>query len=262
MAVATVPFLDLVDQEEAALAEQVSEAADAHAVAAAMEASRRRLAQGVDGVVRGLPAAVRGDLAASRAVAYALVGLVDGRMLHHPAGGLERWRERLLESDLYGSALAGQEVVSRARASAHGLSEGSTGIAGEGSTFAPFYLAVFRAGFEGSLRGDAVGLASLVAALEEAVGVRGETPLDVAVDQRPKRLGLAPLPLGALGVATWLAASFAVWLALSSGTLTETERIAGRISAGLPATSVADPLERSIGPSGLTAPDADGADER
>ena len=163
IAIAAVPFFDLLDDEEASLAVRVLEANDERTVAAAMESTRRRLAHSVDAVVRSLPSAVRSDLAGSRAVAYALIGLADERMLHHPAGGLHRWRERLLEFDLYGSALAGQEIVTQARNAAHGVS-GSSGSASDGnapSLLAPLYLGVFRAGFEGSLRGDTVGLSSL-----------------------------------------------------------------------------------------------------
>ena len=248
-----MPFFDLLDQEEMALSAQVAETPEPMAVAAAMEATRRRLAQGVDAVVRSLPTAVRSDHGASRAVAYALVGLADGRMLYHPAGGLEQWRDRMLESDLYGSALAGQEVVERARAASHGVSDGSSLMAGDGSMLAPFYLAVFRAGFEGSLHDDAVGRAALVAALEEAVGVRREVPLEVAPDNRPSRLGLSPPLLAALGVGTWLVAGFAVWFSLAAPALADSERMAERISKGLPAESVVEPLERSVGPSPLTA---------
>ena len=260
VAVAAVPFLDLLDQEEDALARQVAEAGDPGTAAAAMEATRRRLAQGVDSVVRSLPGVVRSDLAASRAVAYALVGLVDGRMLHHPAGGLDAWREHLLESDLYGSALAGQEVVARAQSAAQGLSDGSEGI--DDAALAPFYLAVFRAGFEGSLRADTVGLASLTASLEEAVGARREQLLAAAPDVRPRRLGFSPVPLAALGLAVWLASGFAVWFALAGDPLADSARMAERIAAGLPAGGVADPLERSIGPSGLEPAEVDRPDER
>lgn len=253
VAVCAVPFFDLLDREEESLAAQVTEATDASAVTIAMEASRQRLAQAVDGVVRSLPTAVRSDLTASRAVAYALVGLVDGRMLHHPAGGLEQWRERLMEFDLYGSALAGQEVVAQAQEAARNVAEGMPAAPGHRSALAPFYLGLFRAGFEGSLRGDAVGLASLVAALEETVGARKEAPLAVAPDVRPTRIGLAPLPLAALGLAAWLVAGFSVWVAVSGDSLQESGRLAERLAHGLPAADVVDPLEHSVGPSGLTA---------
>lgn len=247
VAIGVVPFLDLLDDEEESLAGQVGEASGAQAVTAAMERSRRRLAQGVDSVVRSLPVVVRNDLAASRAIAYALIGLADERMLHHPAGGLDRWRERLLEFDLYGSALAGQEVVSRAQAAARGDTDG------DAATFAPLYLALFRSGFEGSLRGDTVGLASLVASLEEAVGAR-ESSTALAADARPMRIGLAPIPAAALGLATWLVAGLAVWLALAGDVLDESDRMAERVRAGLPTTTDAGPLERTIGPSNLPPP--------
>lgn len=260
-AVCAVPFFDLLDEEEEALADQIAEAPDPATVANAMEASRRRLAQGVDGVVRSLPPVLRNDLSASRAVAYALVGLADGRMLHHPAGGLDRWRERLLEIDLYGSALAGQEVVARAEAAAQGVADSPGGVAGDAGALAPFYLAVFRSGFEGSLRGDTAGTQSLIASLEEAVGARRERPLEVAPDVRPKRLGVAPLPLAALGLAAWLGAGLVVWLALSGQPLADSELMADRIASGLPATGVAEPLEHSIGPSGLPPVDDTPAEE-
>ena len=259
VAVCAVPFFDLLDGEEESLAAEVAEAPDAAAATAAMDASRQRLAQALDSVVRSLPAPVRGDLTASRAVAYALVGLVDGRMLHRPAGGLERWRERLLEFELYGSALAGQEVVAQARAAARGRAEGTptaglaegTPTVGHPSALAPFYLAVLRAGFEGSLRGDAVGLSSLIAALEAAVGARKDGRLEVAPDMRPTRIGLAPVPLAALGLAAWLVAGFVVWLALLGRSFEEADQMAERIAAGSPTTSVEDPLSHSVGPSGL-----------
>ena len=244
IAMGVVPFLDLLDEEEENLAEQVRDASGAATVAAAMEASRRRLAQGVDAVVRALPVVIRNDLTASRSVAYALIGLADERMLHHPAGGLDRWRERLLEFDLYGSALAGQEVISRAQEAARD-SDGDAGM------FAPLYLAVFRAGFEGSLRDDTVGLASLIASLEEAVGAQRKRPTVLASDVRPTRIGLAPLHMAVLGLGAWLVAGFAVWFALAGDALDESDRMAKRVEAGLPATADLGPLERSIGPSNL-----------
>ena len=120
----------------------------------------------------------------------------------------------------------------------------------------------FRAGFEGSLRTDTVGLASLTASLEEAVGARREQPLAAAPDVRPKRFGLSPVPLAALGLAVWLASGFAVWFALAGDSLADSARMAERIAAGLPASGAADPLDRSIGPSGLEPVDADRPDER
>ena len=262
IAIGAVPFFDLLDNEEESLAAQVLEAGDERTVAAAMETSRRRLAQSVDVVVRALPAAVRGDLTMSRAVAYALIGLADERMLHHPAGGLDRWRERLLEFDLYGSALAGQEIVAQARNAAHGVSGSSGPAGGDASLLTPLYLGVFRAGFEGSLRGDMVGLSSLIASLEEAAGAQRERPVEIATDVRPTRIGLSPMALAALGLMAWLASGLGVWLTLSGESLNDSARIAQRVSAGLPATTLLDPLERSVGPSGLPPLDGGaGADD-
>ena len=262
IAIAAVPFFDLLDDEEASLAARVLEADDERTVAAAMESTRRRLAHSVDAVVRSLPSAVRSDLAVSRAVAYALIGLADERMLHHPAGGLDRWRERLLEFDLYGSALAGQEIVTQARNAAHGVS-GSSGGASDGnapSLLAPLYLGVFRAGFEGSLRGDTVGLSSLSSSLEEAAGAQHERPVEIATDVRPTRIGLSPTTLTALGLMLWLASGLGVWFVLFTDTLAQSARIAERVSAGLPASTLLDPLERSVGPSGLPPLDGAGVD--
>lgn len=256
VALSTVPFLDRLDEEEAALAAQVGETPDAVAVGAAMDACRQRLTQAIDDVVRTLPAVVRSDPAASRAVAYALVGLADGRMLHHAAGGLQRWREQLLESELYGSALAGQDVVDRARAAAHGVPDSDSGImSGQASVLAPFYLAVFRAGFEGALRGDAVGRSALITALEEACAIHQPGRFDVPPDSRPRKWGLAPLPLAGLGIAAWLVAGFAAYFALSGDSLASSDRLAKRLATKSLATDAAEPLERSIGPSRLRAPD-------
>lgn len=256
IAISAVPFFDLLDEEEESLAAQVLEASSPSAAMAAMASSRRRLTHSVDAVVRSLPTAIRSDPTASREVAYALVGLVDERMLHHPTGGLDGWRERLLEFELYGSALAGQEVVTRARAAAHGVPGGSgaSPAGGDASLLAPLYLGVFRAGFEGSLRGDNVELSSLIAVLEEAAGARSERQerqIEIATDVRPTRAGLSPLVLGVLGVVVWLGSGFGSWLVLSGKSLEDAERMAERISAGLPATSLTGPLERSVGPSGL-----------
>ena len=253
IAIAAVPFFDLLDGEEGSLAAQVLEAGDDRSAGAAVDATRRRLALGVDAVVRSLPTAIRSDLTVSRAVAYALIGLADERMLHHPAGGLDRWRERLLEFDLYGSALAGQEIVSQARNAAHGVSgtSGSGSAGSDAALLAPLYLGVFRAGFEGSLRGDAVGLSSLVASLEEAAGTGRERPVDIAADVRPTRIGLSPVTLVALGLMAWLVCGPGVWYVLAVEPLKDIARIAERVSAGLPASTLLDPLERSVGPSGL-----------
>ncbi len=241
-----VPFFDLLDKEEESLTAQVLQADGERAASAAMDASRQRLAQGVDAFVRALPTAVRNDANTSRAAAYALVGLADERMLHHPAGGLERWRDRLLEFELYGSALAGQEIVRQAQAGGRGADEGV------GSSLAPLYLAVIREGFEGSLRGDLLGMSALTAALEETLGAGRSGAAGIARDLGPARIGLAPAPLAMVGLALWLMSGFGLWLTLSDDALHDADRIAERVYAGLPAVGGAfAPLDRSLGPSQL-----------
>ena len=247
IAIGAVPFFDLLDEEEEALAERIIELTDGKAVANAMDASRRRLAQGIDVFVRSLPSSVRNDANTSKAAAYVLVALADERMLHHPAGGLDRWREKLLEFELYGSALAGQEIVSRARVAAASESESD-----HTSVLIPLYLGVFRAGFEGSLRGDGLGLSSLIASLEESVGVRRGQDIETITDVRPARIGLAPVPLGILGVVLWLMSGLGVWLILPQTSLKEAHWMKNRINAGLEITTAArDALDHSVGPSGL-----------
>ena len=254
VAIRAVPFLDLLDGEVESLAAQVLEIGGGPSEAAAMDATRRRLAQGVDAYVRSLPSVVRNDVNTSRIAAYTLVGLVDERMLHYPAGGLERWREHLLEFELYGSALAGQEIVSRARDATYGsvaeLDESQAG--GGAALLAPLYLAVFRSGFEGSLRGDVSELNTLISSLEETVSAGRARPIGVAAGDRPLRIGLSTERVAAIGVSLWLACGFTLWLALASDTLDTADQVAQRIAAGLPVVpGAAPPLERSIGPSGL-----------
>ncbi len=253
IAIAAVPFLDMLDVEEDALSQQVREANTDAAAIAAMDQTRRRLAQGVDAFVRSLPSLIRNDANSARAAAYALVGLVDERMLHHPAGGLDRWRDRLLEFELYGSALAGQEVVARAREAAYGSSFAEAGGQGAPSgVLAPLYLGVFRAGFEGSLRGDPVALTTLITSLEESVGAEAPGNQPVPTYVRPKRLPVAPPVLVVLGFAAWLVAGFAMWATLPHDLFRDAERVRDRVVLGLPVTPTdVDPLERSIGPSGL-----------
>jgi type VI protein secretion system component VasF len=253
IAIRAVPFFDLLDNEEKSLASKILDAGSDSSVTLVMDTSRRRLAQGVDAFVRSLPTAIRNDVNTSRAAAYALVGLADERMLHYPAGGLDRWRERLLEFELYGSALAGQEIVTRARASAYGAAEASRSDGGGIALLAPLYLGVFRSGFEGSLRGNTLELSSLVASLEETLGaVRDRSAEIVADDVRPTRVGLSPLPLALLGIGAWLASGVGMWMTLPQDSLQEAGRIAERISAGLPVEPGAlEPMSRSIGPSGL-----------
>lgn len=240
VAVAAIPFFDVLDREVSSLVGQVNEAGDERAAQTAMEECRRRLAQAVDGFVRSLPAAIRNDANLSRAAAYALVGLADERMLHYPAGGLERWRDRLLEFELYGSALAGQEIIRAAQAAAQGPAQGELGV---------LYLALFREGFEGSLRGDSLALGSLVAALEETLGVIRDQAIELLGEGGPKRIGVAPVPLAAAGVVLWLLGGLAVWLLLPTDALQEAERVAQRIRVALPAqTDELGPLERALGP--------------
>ena len=249
-AICAVPFFDLLDAEEESLSAQVREATDDGAVASAMEATRRRLTQSVDAVIRSLPTAIRSDLNLSRQIAYALVGLADERMLHHPTGGLDRWRDRLLELELYDSALAGQEIVSRAQSASRGDPGAgvSSGELSDPALLAPLYLSVFRAGFEGSLRGDTVTLSSLIASLEETIGARHERPVRLNVETRPRRLGFSPAALAFTGMALWLASGFAVWHLLAGDTLARSAILADRISAGLPANESTGPMSRSFGP--------------
>ena len=203
---------------------------------------------GVDNFVRSLPTLVRNEANTARAAAYALVGLVDERMLHHPAGGLDRWRDRLLEFELYGSALAGQEIIQRARTCSYGPGDGAAEAASE-FLLAPLYLGVLRAGFEGSLRGDPLALTSLISALEEAVGATHGHTEQMPTLARPKRIGISPLALGGLGLAVWLVAGLGVWATVPHESLADAVHINERIARALPVTQGAvDPLERSIGP--------------
>ena len=244
VAISAMPFFNQLDSEEEALAAQVVEADDDRKVAAAMDASRRRLAQGVETFVRGLPAAIRHDANTSRAAAYAVVGLADERMLHHAAGGLERWRNRLLEFELYGSALAGQEVIRSARLAAQG-----GGDSGQ-DWLAPLYLALFREGFEGSLRGDLLSLTTVIATLEDALGVVHDREIALASGPGPKRAGVSPMPLAVAGVTAWLVTGLTAWFAVSEKHLALADRMATRIEAQAP-FMLHDPLDRSVGPSRL-----------
>lgn len=263
IAINAVPFFDLIDREVETVAKAVfgddggdapgpdvlggagaepGREADPREVGAAMEASRRRLAQGIDAFVRRLPAAVRSDTSAARSAAYALVCLADERMLNYPSGELPGWRDRLLESELYGSALAGQEVIRQAREAAAG--------GGGGEMFAPLYLALLREGFEGSLRGDVLGLSSLTSNLEDAVGVLRSANYDMASDSGPGRAGAPAGYLAAGGLGLWLVSGLALWWGLAGGALDDAQAIAQRIQAGLAATF--DPGdEPSIAPTAL-----------
>ncbi|MXY53678.1 MAG: DotU family type IV/VI secretion system protein [Gammaproteobacteria bacterium] len=240
VAVSAVPFFDLLDREASGLVLQVNEADSERGVSAAMEDSRRRLAQGVDAFVRALPAAIRNDPNQSRAAAYALVGLADERMLHYPAGGLERWRDRLLEFELYGSALAGQEIIRAAELAAQGAAGNELGV---------LYLALFREGFEGSMRGDTHGLSTLTTSLEETVGVDRGTASELLGEGGPKRTGVAPVPFALAGIILWLLAGFGIALTLPADTLDEASRIVDDVRIGVPVsaspTLVGDALDGS-----------------
>lgn len=234
VAINAFPFLDLLDREVETLTQKALEAGvDNPTLYKEMDECRRRLAQGVDTFVRSLPTLVRNDANTSRAAAYALVGLVDERMLHHSIGGLERWRERLLEYELYGSALAGQEIVARAQAAAQGSSFQPD--AGDVSLLAPLYLAIFRSGFEGSLRGDVTGLALLISSLEQTIGAGRDRQIEIASDAGPKRSGFSPLSMAAFGLVLWLLSGFVIWFALPFSDLQTADHLIERISRGLPA---------------------------
>ena len=253
IALGAIPFFDLLSREERALAAEALKAEDERAVASAMDATRRRLAHGVEAFVRSLSAVARNDANVARSSAYALVGLADERMLHYPSGGLGRWREKLLEFELYGSALAGQEIVRQAQASVKG--GGPMAEGGEASLLAPLYLAVFREGFEGSLRGDVLGLSSLIGTLEDSLGANRDRPVEIVGDVGPSRPGVQPISMALAGLALWLFSGFAIWLVLPGDALRDADRIAERVAAGLPVgDGVFAPLQRSIGPSRLLFP--------
>ena len=251
VAIDATRFLDLLDREEDVLAKNVLDAGDGTAAVAALDSSRQRLARAVDVFVRGLPSVVRNDSNLSRQAAYTLVGLADERMLHHPAGGLERWRERLLEYELYGSAIAGQEIVMRAKEASSGAGWSSSqddGTVGA-DILAPLYLAVFRAGFEGSLRGEPSAITSLIAALEETTGRRHAPLIETPAELRPRRVGLAPLPLAMAGLAMWLGSGYAIWSLLASEPLERIDRIAARMEQWPTVSdSDGDPFVRVLGP--------------
>ncbi len=248
VAIAAVPFLELLDQEEEALASQVLGAEGVPVAAEAMDKCRRRLALGVDTFVRALPTLVRNDAGTARAAAYALVGLVDERMLHHPTGGLDRWRDRLLEFELYGSALAGQEVIQRAQACSYGPGDSGADTPSE-FLLAPLYLGVLRAGFEGSLRGDPLALTSLITALEEAVGAARGSTEQMSTRERPKRISVSPWAFAGLGIGAWLISGLGLWATVPHESLADAERIQERIERALPVVREAPhPLDRSVGP--------------
>lgn len=258
VAISAVPFIDLLAEQESSLVAVLlgadGEPVDSHVAANAIEATRRRLIQGIDSAVRSLPAAVRGDQRASKAFAYALVALADERMLHHPTGAVERWRTRLLEAELYDTALAGQEVVRRARAAALSDAELETGVKvmEDSSVFAPLYLALLRAGFEGSLRGAPVELSALIASLEEATGsVRTTDRRALAASSaadRPARSAISPRALAVIAFLVWLLGAPALWYGLAGNTFLESASVAERLRAGLPMATPTDEFVHGIGP--------------
>lgn len=259
IAIATVPFLEMLEEEAEELSAKVLESGEGPAARAAMDATRRRLAGGIDTFVRSLPASVRNDANTARAAAYALTGLADESMLHRPTGGLERWQDRLLESELYGSALAGQEIVNRARAACSGMAYG--GDNQEAVLFAPLFLAIFRSGFEGSLRGDEAALQSVITALEDVVGTGGGQVGELVPEPRPTRAGVAPSSMMILGAVMYLFAGAGIWLSLTSPTLRQADHIAQQIKFGRaidPEIEADDPFRDSLGPVILGAPSASG----
>ena len=228
IAIVSIGFLDLLDTEERELAARVHEAeGDERRIETAMEAARRRLAREIEATIRRLPPLVGSDPGLAREIGYALAGLADERILHYPAGGLGAWRERLLEIELYGSALAGHEVIERAEAAAYARPEGNGAAAGDGpGLLAPFYLGVLRSGFEGELRADPRREA-LVAALVEAVGCPPAGPLPAG--ERRLRTRVRPLALALAGLAVWLVTGAAVWWVLAAEPLRDAEALVAQL---------------------------------
>ena len=259
-----VPFFQLLDREILAVAkaahgeDESNDSPDQESplpsrlqaqqpeIEVVMAKSRQRLSRGVDSFVRSLPTVIRNDSRKSRAAAYALVGLADEKMLHYPAGGLEAWRDRLLEVELYGSALAGQEIIHEATDSIQGYGE-DAGQAESQALFAPLYLALLREGFEGSLRGDPVALSTLTSSLEETIGAARVMPGELTLDEGPKRRGISTVPLVVSGVVLWLLSGFLLWMVLAFEDLKNAGRVAERIEAGLPALQ--QQASRPFGPS-------------
>ena len=227
IAIRCLSYLDLLDAEERELAARVHEAeGDEKRVTAAMDAARRRLAREIESTVRRLPALVGSDPGLAREIGYALAGLADERILHHPAGGLGAWRERLLEIELYGSALAGHEVIERAEAAAYARPEGA-GAPGAGpGLLAPFYLALLRSGFEGELRGDPRRDA-LIAALVDAIGKPPAGPPPPG--ERRLRTRVRPLALALAGLAIWLFAGAGVWWVSAAEPLRDAQALVAEI---------------------------------
>ena len=253
VAACALPFITGLEREISALA-GVGVAGDGDVCvdgveAPSLESARRRLAHAADAAVRALPRASAGVPGAAAAFAYGLVGLADERMLHHPAGLIEGWRARLLETELYASAVAGEEVVRRARSAARAGHDPGDDDGGLGPTF---YLALMRAGFEGELRGDRGGLAELVSALEEAAGIRG-IDLSSSSDLTPAGLrvhrgALSPGVLAGAAALVWLASAPVLWTVFAGPALAESTYMAERLRAGLDVSVGADAPVHGIGP--------------
>ena len=227
IAIRCLGFLDLLDAEERELAARVHEAdGDETRVRAAMDAARRRLAREIEATLRRLPTLVGSDPGLAREIGYALAGLADERILHHPAGGLGAWRERLLEIELYGSGLAGHEVIERAEAAAYARPDANGPPPAGPGLLAPFYLALLRSGFEGELRGDPRREA-LVAALVEAIGKPPAGPLPAG--ERPARRRVRPLALALAGLLIWLATGACVWWILAAEPLRDAQALVAEI---------------------------------
>ena len=217
--------------------------------APSLESARRRLAHAADAAVRALPRASAGVPGAAAAFAYGLVGLADERMLHHPAGLIEGWRARLLETELYASAIAGEEIVRRARSAARAGHDRGDDDGGLGPAF---YLALMRAGFEGELRGDRGGLGELVSALEEAAGIRGfdpsVTPELPRAGLRVHRAAFSPGMLAGAAALVWVASAPVLWSVFAGPALAESTHMAARLRAGLDVSVGADAPLHGIGP--------------
>ena len=253
IATAAIAFFDALDEQEETLASEVLDASDDNAKNNSMETAGRRLAHEIDRVVRSLPGTARESAAE---VGYALAGLADERILHHPAGGLQSWQNHLLERKLYGSSLAGEHIVRNARACAREFGPKS-GTEDAGTTLAPLYLGIFRAGFEGALRGDGPGLANVISLLEETVGTKHHKPGALAAERRPGRFPLSPGVLIAIAIAAWTIPAALTWQVLAGDALAESERLAERLRESLGAESDRSGLEQSFGPREFgTAPPA------
>ena len=145
-------------------------------------------------------------------------------------------------------------MVRRARAAALSDAELETGVKAmeDSSVFAPLYLALLRAGFEGSLRGDPVGLSALVASLEEATASarpadRRTFALPPAAD-RPARSAISPRALAVIAFLVWLLGAPLLWYGVTADTFIRSDSVAERLRAGLPPSAPSGELIHGIGP--------------